>query len=58
MIFDSTIVALGSKNLSAGGVIRNHDATIIIIYNEEAVKYCEQIFIHDRTNLARLQAAD
>jgi phosphatidylserine/phosphatidylglycerophosphate/cardiolipin synthase-like enzyme len=57
MIVDSSIVALGSQNWSADGVIRNRDATLII-YNEEAAKYWQQIFIHDWTNMAAQQAAD
>jgi hypothetical protein len=57
MIVDSKIVALGSQNWSGDGVIRNRDATLII-YNEEAAKYWEQIFLHDWTNLAQQKAAD
>jgi phosphatidylserine/phosphatidylglycerophosphate/cardiolipin synthase-like enzyme len=57
MVVDSAIVALGSQNWSADGVIRNRDATLII-YNEDAAKYWEQIFVHDWTNMAVQQAAD
>jgi hypothetical protein len=57
MVVDSSIVALGSQNWSADGVIRNRDATLII-YNEEAAQYWQQIFIHDWTNMAAQQAAD
>jgi hypothetical protein len=57
MVADSSVVALGSQNWSADGVIRNRDATLII-YNEDAAKYWEQIFIHDWTNMAVQQAAD
>jgi PLD-like domain len=57
MVVDSAIVALGSQNWSADGVIRNRDATLII-YNEDAAKYWEQIFIHDWTNMAVQRAAD
>jgi len=57
MIVDSAIVALGSQNWSADGVIRNRDATLII-YNEEAAKYWEQIFLHDWTNMGIQQAHD
>jgi hypothetical protein len=57
MVVDSSVVALGSQNWSADGVIRNRDATLII-YNEEAAKYWQQIFIHDWTNMAAQQAAD
>jgi hypothetical protein len=57
MVVDSSIVALGSQNWSADGVIRNRDATLII-YNQDAARYWEQIFIHDWTNMAIQQAAD
>lgn len=57
MVVNSSVVALGSQNWSADGVIRNRDATLII-YNEDAAKYWEQIFIHDWTNMAVQQAAD
>jgi hypothetical protein len=57
MVVDSSIVALGSQNWSADGVIRNRDATLII-YNEEAAGYWEKIFVHDWSNLAKQQAAD
>ena len=57
MVVDSSIVALGSQNWSADGVIRNRDATLII-YNEDAAAYWEQIFLHDWTNMAAQQASD
>ena len=57
IIVDSAIVAVGSQNWSADGVIRNRDATLII-YNEDAAKYWKQIFVHDWTNMAIQQAAD
>src|SRR5262245_57766356 len=57
MVGHTSIVALGSQNWSADGVIRHRDATLII-YNEDAAKYWEQIFIHDWTNMAVQQATD
>jgi len=55
IVVDSQVVAVGSQNWSGDGVLRNRDATLII-YNEEAAKYWEQIFIHDWTKMARQQA--
>jgi len=57
MIVDGEVVALGSQNWSADGVIRNRDATLII-YNREAAQYWGQIFEHDWVNMAAQQAAD
>jgi hypothetical protein len=57
IVVDSSIVALGSQNWSADGVIRNRDASLVI-YNQDAAKYWEQIFVHDWTNMATQQAAD
>jgi phosphatidylserine/phosphatidylglycerophosphate/cardiolipin synthase-like enzyme len=57
MIIDSETVALGSQNWSADGVIRNRDASLII-YNEEAAGYWNQIFVHDWANMASQHAAD
>ena len=51
MIVDSKVVAVGSQNWSGDGTIRNRDATLII-YNEEAAQYWQQIFIHDWTQMA------
>jgi hypothetical protein len=57
MVVDSKIVALGSQNWSADGVIRNRDATLII-YNQEAARYWEEIFVHDWTNMSSQHAGD
>jgi hypothetical protein len=57
MLIDSKIVALGSQNWSADGVIRNRDATLII-HNEEAARYWEEIFVHDWTNMSSQHASD
>jgi PLD-like domain len=51
-VVDSRIVALGSQNWSGDGVLRNRDATLII-YNEEAAQYFEQIFNYDWDNLSQ-----
>ena len=57
IIVDSQVVAVGSQNWSGDGVLRNRDATLII-YNEDAAKYWQQIFIHDRTRMASQQAVN
>ncbi len=57
IVVDSQVVVVSSQNWSADGVARNRDAGLII-YNEEAAKYWEEIFIHDWTNMAAQQAAD
>jgi phosphatidylserine/phosphatidylglycerophosphate/cardiolipin synthase-like enzyme len=56
IVVDSQVVALGSQNWSGDGVLRNRDATLII-YNEDAAKYWQQIFIHDWTKMASQQTA-
>jgi len=57
MVIDSKVVALGSQNWSGDGTLRNRDATLII-YNEEAAQYWEQIFKHDWTQMASQHALD
>jgi phosphatidylserine/phosphatidylglycerophosphate/cardiolipin synthase-like enzyme len=57
MIVDSKVVAMGSQNWSGDGTLRNRDATLII-YNEEAAKYWQEIFIHDWTQMASQRALD
>ena len=57
MVIDSSIVALGSQNWSGDGTIRNRDATLII-YNEKAAQYWEQIFKHDWTQMSSQRALD
>jgi hypothetical protein len=51
-VVDSKIVALGSQNWSAEGVLRNRDASVIIRH-ERAAQYYETIFLHDWNNIAR-----
>jgi hypothetical protein len=57
IIVDSKVVAVGSQNWSGDGVLRNRDATVVI-YNEEAAQYWEEIFVHDWTKMASQQALD
>lgn len=57
IIVDSSVVAVGSQNWSGDGVLRNRDATVII-YNEEAAQYWEEIFLHDWTKMAAQHALD
>jgi hypothetical protein len=57
IVVDSQVVAVGSQNWSGDGVLRNRDATVII-YNEEAAQYWEQIFIHDWTRMASQHSLD
>jgi hypothetical protein len=57
IVVDSNVVALGSQNWSGDGVLRNRDATVII-YNEDAAQYWEEIFVHDWTKMASQHAAD
>ena len=54
-VVDSKIVALGSQNWSAEGVLRNRDASVII-ENAKAASYFEQIFVHDWTRIATKHA--
>lgn len=51
-VVDSKVVALGSQNWSAEGVLRNRDASVII-ENETAAKYYEGIFLHDWDGIAK-----
>lgn len=51
-VVDSNVVALGSQNWSAEGALRNRDASVII-ENEKAAKYYEQIFLHDWDGIAK-----
>ena len=48
---DSRVVMLGSQNWSGDGVLRNRDASLIL-YDEEAAKYYQEIFLHDWTLMA------
>ena len=45
-VFDSKVVAIGSQNWSADGVLRNRDASVIL-ENADAAAYFEEIFLHD-----------
>ena len=56
VVVDSSVVMLGSQNWSGDGVIRNRDASLII-YNADAAKYYEEIFLHDWANMAQPAAA-
>jgi phosphatidylserine/phosphatidylglycerophosphate/cardiolipin synthase-like enzyme len=51
IVVDSSAVAVGSQNWSAPGVTTNRDATLVI-FNEEAARYWEAIFLHDWTSMA------
>jgi hypothetical protein len=57
IVVDSQVVVVSSQNWSGAGVTTNRDAGLII-YNEEAARYWEEIFMHDWTNMAQQQAAD
>jgi PLD-like domain len=57
IVVDSEVVAVGSQNWSGDGVLRNRDATVII-YNEDAAQYWEEIFVHDWTKMATQHALD
>jgi phosphatidylserine/phosphatidylglycerophosphate/cardiolipin synthase-like enzyme len=51
IVVDSKVVMVSSQNWSADGTLRNRDAGLII-RNEEAAKYFEEIFLHDWEYLA------
>jgi phosphatidylserine/phosphatidylglycerophosphate/cardiolipin synthase-like enzyme len=51
-VIDSNKVALGSENWSGDGVLRNRDASVII-ENNSAATYFEQIFLHDWNYVAQ-----
>jgi len=56
IVVDSQVVTVGSQNWSGDGVLRNRDATLII-YNEVAAQYWEEILIHDWTKMATQNTA-
>jgi phosphatidylserine/phosphatidylglycerophosphate/cardiolipin synthase-like enzyme len=56
MIVDSSAVLISSQNWSTDGTLYNRDAGVIV-YNNSAAEYFEQIFMHDWTNLAAKKAA-
>ena len=51
MVVDSQIVVVSSQNWSALGTGDNRDAGLII-YNADAARYFEEIFLHDWVNMA------
>ena len=51
IVVDSQIVVVSSQNWSALGTGDNRDAGLII-YNAEAARYFEEIFLHDWVNMA------
>lgn len=51
-VIDSNVVMLGSQNWSGQGVLQNRDASVII-YNEQAAQYYENVFLQDWENLAQ-----
>jgi len=51
IVVDSKVVMLGSQNWSGDGVLRNRDASLIV-FDEDAARYYEQIFLHDWTNMS------
>ncbi len=56
VIVDGKTVALGSHIWSGVGALRNRDASLII-HNEKAARYFQQIFLHDWENLARTRVS-
>jgi phosphatidylserine/phosphatidylglycerophosphate/cardiolipin synthase-like enzyme len=50
IVVDGGVVMVSSQNWSADGTLRNRDAGLII-HNEEAAGYFQQIFLHDWNNL-------
>jgi phosphatidylserine/phosphatidylglycerophosphate/cardiolipin synthase-like enzyme len=55
IVVDSEISVVSSQNWSGEGTGLNRDAGLII-YNADAAKYFEEIFLHDWINLARPQS--
>jgi hypothetical protein len=51
-VVDGKKVALGSQNWSGDGVLRNRDASVII-ENDKAAAYYEDLFIHDWQRIAK-----
>jgi hypothetical protein len=51
IVVDSQIVVVSSQNWSALGTGNNRDAGLII-YNADAARYFEEIFLHDWVNMA------
>lgn len=57
IVVDSKVVVVSSQNWSGDGVARNRDAGLII-YNEDAAKYWQEIFVHDWTKMSQQVAAE
>jgi len=55
IVVDSSTVVVSSQNWSSEGTGANRDAGLII-YNSEAAKYFEGIFLHDWVNMAAAKA--
>lgn len=55
MVIDAQTVVVSSQNWSPMGTGENRDAGLII-YNAEAARYFEQIFLHDWVNMAAAKA--
>ena len=55
IVVDGTTVLVSSQNWSTDGTLYNRDAGVII-YNETAAQYFQQIFLHDWNYLAIQQA--
>jgi phosphatidylserine/phosphatidylglycerophosphate/cardiolipin synthase-like enzyme len=55
IVVDSSIVVVSSQNWSADGTGENRDAGLII-YDPDAAKYFEAIFVHDWENMAAKRA--
>jgi hypothetical protein len=51
IVVDSSIAVISSQNWSSQGTGGNRDAGLII-YDEEAAQYLEEIFLHDWINMA------
>ncbi len=52
IVVDSKVVMLGSQNWSGDGVLRNRDASLIV-HDEDAARYYEQIFLHDWMHMSK-----
>jgi phosphatidylserine/phosphatidylglycerophosphate/cardiolipin synthase-like enzyme len=55
IVVDSSTVVVSSQNWSSEGTGANRDAGLII-YNSEAARYFEGIFLHDWVNMAAAKA--
>jgi hypothetical protein len=57
IVVDAEFVLVSSQNWSTDGTLYNRDAGVII-YQPDAAKYFQQIFLHDWNHLARKRVAD